>query len=840
MISILLSSLLYAEEPQPFGTLPSLQYAAPACYPDEALTQGKGASLLFEVLVDTQGEVVALNLLDSSDPAFNSCAVLAMQNYQFTPATDVNGTPVEAQIQYRFNFTPEEAPPLRLTGQVFEAGIRTPLEGILVTAIGPNGIRSTAQSDADGTFSFYGLQSGEWTFLTDETEFLNADVRKEISDSQVISLRFDLVRDQAKTLMQADDTIIVEARRETSEVSSQILDAEEIEYLPGSGGDIVKAVQNLPGIARAPLGIGQLIIRGTAPEDSAFYIDGSPIPDVFHFAGLTTVVSTANITEVLYLPGNFSVQYGRQLGGLVDIRTQDSFPERNSGFVSVDLYQSALFIEQRLNDSLALRISGRRSYADAILNPILNSAGGNFRTPRYYDFQANAAWKSSSGILLDGLFFLSDDRFSFSSMSEDEEEEVVNSAYSKNFQKFRLKLQQPLSNGWEHNAVFLFGPEKQDFAFQVTGEAYEILTAVNFRDEFSRDIGLEQNIGWKFGTDIVAGEYAFKYDVSSYSIGTPEEAELTFIYPSLYAENRWVYNSLEMISGIRGDAYFLEGGTQLFAADPRLASRWSVTDNFTFKAASGLNSQSPEPRELSAENDGNPELVPERSWHNVVGFQQDLRGGAITWGTSVYYNQLYNLVVGREDRFQFFTGPPPVGPFDTEEYSNEGSGRVYGLEGEFRYKDPTKLALVNASFSRSERVGRDGETRLFRYDQPFVVNALYSHLLPKNWRLGSRLRYGAGNPYTPVQNRIYDLNSRNFIPIYAERDSGRLPPFFSLDVRIDKDYVFRTWKLTTYLDIQNVTAQKNVELISWTNDYSEESPLQGNPTFPAFGFKGEW
>ena len=121
-----------------------------------------------------------------------------------------------------------------------------------------------------------------------------------------------------------------------------------------------------------------------------------------------------------------------------------------------------------------------------------------------------------------------------------------------------------------------------------------------------------------------------------------------------------------------------------------------------------------------------------------------------------------------------------------------------------------------------------------------VINALYTQILPKNWRLGGRIRFGSGNPYTPVTNRIYDLSTREFIPVYGERDSGRLDPFFSADLRIDKEYTFRNWKLGTYLDVQNVTNYKNVEIQSWSYDYSEETPVQGQPTFPIFGFKGEW
>ena len=77
------------------------------------------------------------------------------------------------------------------------------------------------------------------------------------------------------------------------------------------------------------------------------------------------------------------------------------------------------------------------------------------------------------------------------------------------------------------------------------------------------------------------------------------------------------------------------------------------------------------------------------------------------------------------------------------------------------------------------------------------------------------------------------------MPVYGERDSARLPPFFSLDIRIDKDYVFKKWTLTTYLDLQNATYSKNVENQGYSYDYREE-PTLSPPPLPAFGLRGEW
>ena len=114
----------------------------------------------------------------------------------------------------------------------------------------------------------------------------------------------------------------------------------------------------------------------------------------------------------------------------MDIQTPSTFPDRAESFTSVDLYQTSLFIEQVVEDNVAVSVSGRRSYADILAAPILNSLGVTFRLPRYYDFQTQITKKMPFGGVLQTIFFLSDDKFAFTSPSEDEdEEETVNAAF---------------------------------------------------------------------------------------------------------------------------------------------------------------------------------------------------------------------------------------------------------------------------------------------------------------------------------------------------------------------------------------------------------------------------
>ncbi|MBW1755697.1 MAG: hypothetical protein JRJ80_05955, partial [Deltaproteobacteria bacterium] len=66
------------------------------------------------------------------------------------------------------------------------------------------------------------------------------------------------------------------------------IDKDELTRIPGTRGDALRAVELLPGVARPPFGIGLLIVRGSAPQDSESFIDGIPVPLIYHFGGLTS------------------------------------------------------------------------------------------------------------------------------------------------------------------------------------------------------------------------------------------------------------------------------------------------------------------------------------------------------------------------------------------------------------------------------------------------------------------------------------------------------------------------------------------------------------------------
>ncbi|MFT7522061.1 MAG: TonB family protein, partial [Kiritimatiellia bacterium] len=605
----------------------------------------------------------------------------------------------------------------------------------------------------------------------------------------------------------ADDVIEVLGRRIEPDVTERVLSTRQIRFLPGTNGDVVRTIQNLPGLARAPLNIGQLLIRGTAPERSRYYLDGGDLPIVFHFGGLSSVINGDSLKEVALLPGSYGVRYGRALGGAVDLRSETELPDKSHGYASVDVFQATLFAEQRIGDRTAVTLSGRRSYIDAVLNPILNKGSATVQAPRYYDLQARVLHKSPSGQTFDATAFLSDDRFKVLGGRDEADSEAVQIRFGAHFQKLRLRLSGTNANGWVRESTLMFGPQSKQFEVAPSGDAYERQTTLTLRHELLKPA--YDRLGWRMGVDLLASHERLLYDVPIF--GVAEHAEALWVAPAAYIEPTLPLGPVRITAGLRVDPLWMDNGYSTVSVDPRLAVKVDVGPVTELTAATGRFSQPPTLRQVEAEGAAAANISSESSVQTSLGLSH-LITPELSVEAVAYYNVLSNLIVGREDRFRFFTGPPPQGPFDLGAYANDGTGRSYGLETQVRYEDQLFLGWVSATFSRSTRTKRPGEeSTLFRYDQPVVLTGLGSLQLAKRWRLGGRVRAGSGDAYTPVVNKVHDLDSRTFRPVYGDPDSERLPVFFSLDVRIDKEFVFKNWTLTTYLDLQNATARSNTE-----------------------------
>ena len=189
--------------------------------------------------------------------------------------------------------------------------------GVVVTVTGPNLMGAAiATSDADGYYRFPALPPGEYAVSATKDNFLPYRATGLLVVSQTaVTLNVQL------RLAIAGATVIVEETRpavDTTKVSSgAVLTRESMRDIPNAGRDY----QSLTGFAPGVVGSGNANVRGSFDQSNQFYMDGvnntDPITGTF-----STNLNYDAIEEVQVVTGGMDAEYGRSLGGAINIITR--------------------------------------------------------------------------------------------------------------------------------------------------------------------------------------------------------------------------------------------------------------------------------------------------------------------------------------------------------------------------------------------------------------------------------------------------------------------------------------------------------------------------------------
>ncbi len=620
----------------------------------------------------------------------------------------------------------------------------------------------------------------------------------------------------------------------------------EIQKIPGTQGDALKAIQNFPGVARSPFGIGLLIVRGSAPQDTRVFLEGHEIPLLYHFLGITSVVNSDLLRRIDFVPGNFSVRYGRATGGTIDVFTRRGKRDGWHGYLDVDLWDFGALVEGPVGKG-SLALSVRRSHIDAVLTLI----GTVEIAPAYYDYQALFDYPLLGGHLK-VLVLGSDDRLRI----KDREADRMRTVYKTLFHKVigvwgrrwyrgrtRHEVRVTLTGGYTR-----LGFGEGDAQLQETGglgwrleytwrpsKSFALLVGHEGQADYERARGYGQAGQSDTG---VGGEPAGAVDdtITGWVVSQSAYVEATW-----KPVPRWA-----LVPGVRLDYVKVGPYFGKVAVDPRLTTRVDlVRKKLALKAAVGLYSQEPELNEIVKEVWGNPNLDYLRMIHASLGLKWQIRP-SLSVAVTGFYKYGWDLVTWA-DSLVDENGEPT----DGGGYTNDGLGRVYG--GELLLKKNADndcphwlkarqcFGWLSYTLMRSERRDHPGEAwHLFAFDQTHILTAVLSVLWPHGWQVGIRFRLTSGNPYTGYRGGLLDTDYNIYIPVMDRPYSDRLPLFHQLDLRVDKKWVFRKWMFSLYLDIQNVYNYQATEFMLWNFNYTQSSTLNGLPIIPSLGFKGEF
>lgn len=848
--AVLALALLLTGVSPAFGAEPEPPAEAPIVPPKllkvDPIKKGVGArrglvhKVVIELVIGVDGKTSELKVIAGPGDAWNKAVIEAFSKAQFKPATR-GGQPIPTRIRIpvtvgeppaymaRGRRIPEPIPVVKkaVTGIIKERGTRKPLPGVTIVI---DKTDKTVVTDKDGKFLIEGLPKGKYRLVIP-----GADYEPYIQNIKVPQL------DMAISLMPAGDVryrTVIKAR--TADAARVVIPVAQAREVPGSNGDPVKVIESLPGVARpasAGPAAGQIIVRGSAPEDTLFYIDGMPLFQLYHFGNIYSVVQDEWIRDIDFRPGAFSTEYGNATGGMINVSLADIKDDGIHGHVDINVYHAAFMLTAPVSEDWTIGAAFRRSYFDVILGAVLPEDGPFAFTaaPAYYDYQVRADYRPSELEVFRLLIFGSDDLLSVALDGPTDSNPTADGfRFKRQFHQIQatytvqleddLSMFAGLSTGWQGFNLGIGGGRSFDLAFcplvlrtdMEWRPRKDFKLRGGFRGYFQRfrvEADLppptkEGEIGGQNEDDIAALEEDFTLQLS------------------LWAEASWSpIEEIQVVAGFRFSGWTLY--YQEWGLDPRLTVHFDVTDTTRISVAGGLNHQIPQPDEYSI-TFGNPNLTAERSAYANLSVSQRV-GDFLRIELQAYYKALDNLI-----------SPTPFGS-DTP-YDNAGTGYVVGGELLVQLSSKWVDGWISYSLSRSRRTDRPGAPeRPFSVDQTHVLALVLGVNLPDDWRIGARFRYSTGNPFTPLKAAYYDSSDDVYVPAPAGATlSGRIDDFFQLDLRIDKKFTFDDWALNLYLEITNATNRANTEQAGYSFDYSTRSDIVGLPIVPGLGIRAQF
>ncbi len=856
---------------KPLGKLtkpPRLIKFFQAPYPESERVKGSKASVALAIAIGADGKVADVSVVASGGIAFDEAAVAATKLFEFSPA-EIDGIAAPVRIQYRYDFELKAAVPVAVPktsdfgGVVRDRKTKGPLAGVTVLFDS-----ETATTDPNGRFHFAGVSPGVHSITLSGSLMTSVGTEETLVAGHKYDATYEVDVATAETPPEERidfEVIVVDTQLEKS-VGSTSVNAEQGRQVAGTGGDVIKVVENLPGVARSTVGSGALVVWGAGAADTRVYVSDVHVPVLYHEGGFRSVVHSDLVKSVELEPGGYGSPHGRGLGGLVTVGLKPlAASEGYHGSVTVDAIDAAASASGQAGKVLHFDGAVRRSHLDWVLSQATSRDVGAFvPIPKYWDSQLRLAWAPRVGESAEVGTLLSSDRISRSLLEADPANAKTESK-AIGFERVYFRYQRQLDDGGTVAVTPYFGFDHSRVSSQFgsvpavldnQSKVYGCRAAWNGQpaDFLSLSAGIDTEAALnklsrqgsitsppREGDVRVFGQVpsdqvnADKWDTVNASLAPYVEGDFSLakgrihIIPGLRLEPAVV--SASRVAPGRPDQAAIGTSRESTELEPRLAARWSLTKRLKARAAFGIYHQQPLPEDLSA-TFGNPALGPGRAVHYLAGASYQL-SKPLSFELTSFYSRQTDLV----------TRSPLPTPALAQALVQGGLGRAYGTQVLLRHDlSDHFFGWLSYSLLRSERT--DGGSRTYRpfdLDQTHVFTALGSYELGAGFEAGARFRYSTGYPRTPIVRAVFDSRTGFPQPIFGAHNSIRIPDFYQVDARIAKriDTGGGT-HLELYLDVQNVTNYGNPEEIVYNDDYSKKSYITGLPILPVLGAKLTW
>lgn len=717
-------------------------------------------------------------------------------------------------------------------------------------------VQGTVEADADGEFSFDQVPEGVYAVEVEEQGYVRAvqtDVRVVLR--RVAAVEFALVPGNVEELAEVVVTARAGAGDPRATPNTLVLDREDIRRSPGSAGDVLRAMDVLPGVV-ATGEFSNFTVRGNGPRDNIILIDGIPFDKVAHFdeslgeqdgvdgGGRYSIFAPNIIDSARFSPGGWRAAEGGRNGSLLELGIADGNFASSTLGARLDIIGIEADYDgpSYLADNTSVLLSARKFDFSNLFKAIGEEDIG---TPRMTDVIFKSVTDVNDDHRLELLAVYA---------GEDNERTVENAIASENFEDVEigeskqdnallgLTWRWSLGEAAQLRNTFYY---RDSDTTGTQGEAYPDLagpdptpattparedilrvrereTEYGVRSQFSTPLGpdglfsagahvarVDLDFDRRLSGDWIRYVYEptdFRPDPAQrYIVLTPAAYDSTLsameTQVAAYADYAWSTGDFTWTPGLRYERDGFSGKSNLA---PRLLLSWQPDAVTRVWTGGGVYHQAPRYLDMAADP-SNLDLKSERSTQWMLGVSRYLRED-LRFTAEGYYQKLDDLIVF-DDR-------------TTNTATNIGEGSATGVDLMLAKRMSRRWsASATYSWSRARRDDKLGGGKYAAdWDRPHAFGIVGAWQPTDRWTFSAKWKYASGRPtdaFIVHSDVLGDPGPLRFSKELTQTNAERLPAYHSLNVRADYQRRFGPVSLVAYLDILNLYARKNANGYEW-------------------------
>lgn len=739
-------------------------------------------------------------------------------------------------------------------GKIVDRDTQMPLIGASIAVLGSDPYIGTA-TDTEGQFLLpkvpVGRQSFEVSYLGYETYHL--------SNITVISGKELVLSIELKESATALQEVVVNAKidkmqplNEMAMVSTRSFSVEETSRYAASFMDPARMAKSFAGVSSRDDLANQIIIRGNAPTNLLWRLEGIEIPNPNHYGqigssgGAISMLSISTLSNSDFLTGAFPAEYGNTVSGVFDLRLRNgNYEKRESSFMI-----GTLGIEVSTEGPLkkgkpaSYLFNYRYSTLDILdrlgFNPVEEGS-----VPRYQDFsfKFNIPTQKAGRFTIFGLGGYNFDELAQRDVHPDPFLKNYNEAEGIGLGIVGLSHFKLLSDKTYLKSISVASVETLRFRFErfrgnptdndIWFLERERYNTVDWRSSIMLNHKLNAKHQFRAGLIFNTTYYDLTF-YNEYFTNNPGRYDYLMDQGqsfSIQSYAQWMHRFNENLSAIGGLHFLHFDLNEDYSVEPRFALQYKFKNRHQMDFGFGLHSYINHistylfrnPRRVNADVQPFSKAQLPRAMHLVLGYNLRI-SEHLRFKAEAYFQHLYNIPVSDSENDSWLSILNIEDNYDainllSGTIINAGKGKNYGVEFTLeKFLSEGYYFLTTLSLYRSKFSDHLGQFYSTQFDGNIVTNILFGkeYSIGNNNLIGlnARFIYAGGNRFSPIDLEASIANQATvFTP--GQVNGEKTDDYSRIDLSVK--YAINRPKVTHefLIEIQNLLDHRNEQGITF-------------------------